>query len=151
MAGGRRAIEINEEEFEKLCAIQCTVEEIACWFRINKDTVDAWCKRTYGAGFSVVYEQKRKDGFVSVRRGLFQLALKGNLGALIYLSKNYLGMRDKFDVEQTVTHTITAEAKEKLIEDVKAVLATITECQKQPSQSPSLLRLPSLRSASPGV
>lgn len=151
MAGGRRAIDINEEEFEKLCAIQCTVEEIACWFRINKDTVDAWCKRTYGAGFSVVYEQKRKDGFVSVRRGLFQLALKGNLGALIYLSKNYLGMRDKFDVEQTVNHTIPAEAKEKLIEDVKAVLATITECQNQPSPSHSPSRLPSLRSVSPGV
>ena len=42
---GRPRIEIDKEEFEKLCDIQCTLTEIAGWFRCSPDTIENWCKR----------------------------------------------------------------------------------------------------------
>ena len=49
---GRPRIEIDKEEFEKLCDIQCTLTEIAGWFRCSPDTIENWCKREYKDTFS---------------------------------------------------------------------------------------------------
>ena len=68
--------EIDKEQFEKLCAIQCTEEEILGWFDITDKTLCSWCKREYGAGFSEVYAKKREKGKISLRRAQFKLAEK---------------------------------------------------------------------------
>ena len=41
---GRPKIQINEIEFEKLCGLQCTEEEIAGFFNCSIDTICNWCK-----------------------------------------------------------------------------------------------------------
>ena len=46
--------EIDQAEFEKLCALQCTKAEIAGFFNLSEDTVERWCKRTYKESFAVV-------------------------------------------------------------------------------------------------
>lgn len=89
----RPRAEIDAESFEKLCAMFCTREEICTWFGITEKTLNAWCKRTYGQGFSLVYEQKRENGKISLRRAQFQLAKKSATMA-IFLGKNYLGQSD---------------------------------------------------------
>ena len=43
---GRPMIEINKEQFEKLCGYMCTQAEIADFFHVSVDTVARWCKRT---------------------------------------------------------------------------------------------------------
>lgn len=87
--------DINKTEFEKLCALQCTHDEICGWFEICPDTLEDWCKRTYGKGmsFSKVFAQKRSKGKISLRRHQFQLAEK-NANMAIWLGKQYLGQRD---------------------------------------------------------
>lgn len=43
--------EIDQKQFENLCGLQCTLEEICGWFDVTDKTLDSWCKRTYHASF----------------------------------------------------------------------------------------------------
>lgn len=90
---GRPRKEINQENFESLCKLQCTVEEIAGFFKCDADTINAWCKRTYGETFSAVYKKHSQDGKISLRRYQFRLAER-NSAMAIWLGKQYLGQRD---------------------------------------------------------
>lgn len=92
--------EIDQEQFEKLCGLQCTMEEICGWFDITDKTLESWCKRTYKVGFSAIYAKKRETGKISLRRAQFRLAEK-NAAMAIFLGKNYLGQTDR--IEQIVT------------------------------------------------
>lgn len=88
---GRPPIEIDQEEFEKLCALQCTGEEIAGWFHVSVDTLNRWCKKTYKMNFAEISSEKREIGKISLRRRLFQ---SNQPSVLIFLAKNHLGMSD---------------------------------------------------------
>lgn len=98
--GGRPKKKIDQEQFEKLCELQCTQEEICGWFDITDKTLTSWCKTTYGVSFSEIYNKKREKGKISLRRAQFQLAQK-NAAMAIFLGKNYLGQTDR--IEQIVT------------------------------------------------
>ena len=91
---------IKKEQFEKLCEIQCTEEEITSVFDVCSDTLCAWCKNTYGMNFSEVYKIKRQGGKASLRRNQFELA-KTNASMSIWLGKQYLGQKDNIDVAVT--------------------------------------------------
>lgn len=86
--------EIEQKEFEKLCSLQCTKEEICGFFDVTDKTLDSWCRRTYRLGFSEVFRQKRGGGKISLRRAQFQLAEK-NASMAIWLGKQYLGQSEE--------------------------------------------------------
>ena len=90
--------EIDKEEFEKLCALQCTYTEICAWFDVTDKTLNTWCKRVYDMSFSEIFAIKREKGKISLRRSQFQLAQK-NAPMAIFLGKNYLGQRDSIEYE----------------------------------------------------
>ena len=89
--------EIDEKQFIKLCKLQCTSEEIASFFECNRDTIDAWCKRTYNEGFSAVYKKYSEAGKTSLRRYQLNLA-KTNATMAIWLGKQYLGQKDRQEI-----------------------------------------------------
>ena len=117
---GRPRKEINQIEFEKLCALQCTLEEICGFFDVTDKTLEGWCKRTYNRGFSVVFAEKRGLGKISLRRAQFRLAEK-NAAMAIFLGKNYLGQRDSVEYEDRES----IERLDKILEGMKN--ATVTE------------------------
>jgi len=82
---------IDLEEVEKLCAMQCTDEEIAAFLRVSTRTIE---RRRKVQSFRETMERGKAKGRVSVRRNLFRLATNGNLGANIFLAKNLLGYKD---------------------------------------------------------
>lgn len=86
--------EIDQKQFENLCGLQCTLEEICDWFDVCSDTLETWCKRTYKRSFSEVFAQKRGTGKISLRRAQFRLAEK-NANMAIWLGKQYLGQSDR--------------------------------------------------------
>ena len=92
--------EIDQKQFENLCGLQCTLEEICGWFDVTDKTLDSWCKRTYNASFSEVFKQKRGNGKISLRRMQWRLAEK-NATMAIWLGQQYLDQRDI--VEQNIT------------------------------------------------
>lgn len=94
MPGGRPLKPINQIEFEKLCGLQCTQEEICGWFDVTDKTLNSWCKRTYEKNFSEIFKEKRGVGKISLRRAQFRLAEK-NANMAIWLGKQYLGQSDR--------------------------------------------------------
>ena len=85
--------QIDKEQFEKLCGLQCTEEEIAGFVDLSADTMERWCKRTYGLRFAEVYKQHSTTGKIALRR--FQLKLAERSAAMaIFLGKQYLGQKD---------------------------------------------------------
>lgn len=88
--------EIDKKQFENLCGLQCTKEEICSFFDLTDKTLESWCKREYGLGFSEVFRQKRGKGKISLRRAQFRLAEK-NANMAIWLGKQYLDQKDRIE------------------------------------------------------
>jgi len=91
----RPRIEIDKKQFEKLCGLQCTKEDIAGFFDVSEDTIDRFCKREYKESFAAVFSKKRRIGLVSLRKSGFDLARK-NAAVHIFYAKNFLGMTDNY-------------------------------------------------------
>lgn len=96
--------EINQKQFENLCGLQCTKDEICAFFDVTDKTLEGWCRRTYKAGFSEVFSQKRGLGKISLRRSQWRLAEKSATMA-IWLGKQYLDQKDR--IESTVDGEVT--------------------------------------------
>ena len=106
--------EIDQKQFENLCGLQCTLEEICGWFDVTDKTLDSWCKRTHQASFSEVFKQKRGAGKISLRRSQWRLAEK-NATMAIFLGKQFLGQRDSVDVAVTDAKGIALDELEKMV------------------------------------
>ena len=91
--GGRPKIQIDQKQFEGLCKLQCTEEEIAGWFNCSCDKIRDYCKETYGERFPEVFKMFSQGGKISLRRNLFKLSAK-SAPVAIWLSKQYLNMRE---------------------------------------------------------
>ena len=100
---GRPRIEIDWKELDKLCGLQCSLEEIAGWFNCSVDTIEARIKETHGMTFPEYFAQKRSGGKISLRRKQYETAMSGNVSMLIWLGKQYLGQVDK----QETTHDLS--------------------------------------------
>ncbi|MBP5361857.1 MAG: hypothetical protein J6Y71_02345 [Ruminococcus sp.] len=105
MAGGRPRIEIDQQDFESLLAIQCTLDEVTAFFehklgKCSADTIERWCKRTYKQSFAEISAKKKSIGKISLRRAGWQLAQK-NPAVHIFYCKNYLGMTDKIETDNS--------------------------------------------------
>ena len=94
----RPRIDIDMEQFKKLCAIQCTEEEIASWFKCSVDTIERWCKRELKMSFAEAFKTWSADGKISLRRNQFKMA-EHNVSMAIFLGKQYLGQKDQQDVQ----------------------------------------------------
>jgi uncharacterized protein (DUF2384 family) len=91
---GRPKKELDVDVIAKLSQIGCTQEEIGSVVGISARTL----QRRYA---DLVAENKNK-GKASLRKKMWEKALKGNEKLLIWLSKNELNMVDKVHTTQSV-------------------------------------------------
>lgn len=97
---GRPEIPIDKKDFETLCGMMCTKEEICGFLKVSDSTLSRWVGRTYpkngrkNATFEDVYKKLSGSGKISLRRNLFKLS-EHNAAAAIFLAKNLLGMSDQ--------------------------------------------------------
>ena len=111
---------INQKQFESLCAIQCTQEEICNVLDVTDKTLTRWCNEVYDLSFSEVYEQKRDVGRMSLRRNQFKLAEGGNTTMQIWLGKQVLKqsenpVMDNIKLKELELKIKEFELKEKLM------------------------------------
>jgi len=99
----RKAIQIDKEQFEDLLELQCTKEDVAGFFHCSHDTIERWCRKTYGDTFTHVYDDFRSIGRVSLRRTQFAMA-QTNAQMAIHLGKQYLGQTDKTEMKVSGVH-----------------------------------------------
>jgi hypothetical protein len=106
---GRPKIVIDYNIVEKLAHIQCTEAEIAEFLGISVRTLQR------NPEFSRIHKKGLETGKMSLRRIMWKKADDGNVTMMIWLSKQYLGMRDKQEVTgaegEPLQVAIDAEAK----------------------------------------
>ncbi len=88
---GRKPINIDLVELEKLSSVQCTDAELAAILQVSVRTIE---RRKKDPAFAETIDRGRARGRVSVRRMLFSQGAKGNVAAAIFLAKNLLGYKD---------------------------------------------------------
>jgi hypothetical protein len=93
---GRKAVEIDLAALERLCAFQCTHEEIAAWFKCSVRTIEKYAKKPEVAE---VMARGRATGRISVRRAQMKLLEAGNATMGVWLGKQFLGQRDVTPIE----------------------------------------------------
>lgn len=120
----RPEAEIDKEQFEELCHIQCTEAEICAVLGVSEKTLQKWCRKTYKKGFSQIYREKKEGGKTSLRRAQWLTAVEGgNATMQIWLGKNLLGQRDKVEHEAGEKATALLQS----LVDLKAGIAAIRE------------------------
>lgn len=110
--GGRPRKEIDFAQLETMVTIQCTEEECADLFGMDRDTLRARIQEKTGEGFSAFFKKHTTEGKRSLRRAQYrtaigtpvtddQAAIPGNPTMQIWLGKQMLGQKDISRVEQT--------------------------------------------------
>lgn len=129
MPRGRPKAEINFEELEKLAGLQCTQDEIASWFKVDRRTIIRLFKKPE---VQEVVERGKAAGRTSLRRAQFTAAMKGNPALLIWLGKQILGQKETLITEHSGEMTINDGAKDKLISKLAGVLAAKPDTEGDP-------------------
>ena len=101
----RPRIEISKENFQGLCNLQCTLAEIAAFFKCSEDTIERWCKRELKMSFADAYKMYSVGGKISLRRYQMKMA-EHNATMAIWLGKVVLGQKESIELHN-------AEEKEK--------------------------------------
>lgn len=93
--GGRPRKPLDWDKIAKMCAIQCTQEEISDIYEISIDRLNERCKEAHGVTFKEFRSKNVGLGKQSLRRKQYQKAVEdGNPTMLIWLGKQYLGQSD---------------------------------------------------------
>ena len=91
---GRPKKELDQEVIARLSQIGCTQEEIGSCVGISA--------RTLQRRYADLVKENKNIGKASLRKKMWEKALKGNDKLLIWLSKNELNMRDKIETQSIV-------------------------------------------------
>jgi DNA-directed RNA polymerase specialized sigma24 family protein len=99
---------IDEEQLRKCAEKQWTIEEIAAFFRVSRDTIE----RRYAA----IYKEARQSGRAKLRDLQWARALNGSDTMLKHMSEHYLDQtpRTKISIEDA-WDALPAEQKAILI------------------------------------
>ena len=92
MAQRGTTAKIDLVELEKLCALQCTDEELGAWFNVTTRTIERKRKKK---SFAEVMARGKAKGRISVRRQQVKLLEAGNATMGVWLGKNILGQTDE--------------------------------------------------------
>ena len=93
---GRKAIEPDLIELEKLCSLLCTDAELAKFFGVTERTVEKWKKNP---NYAEAMDRGRAKGLISIRHKQRQLLDAGNVAMAIHLGKTYLSQREVTPIE----------------------------------------------------
>ena len=124
---GRKAINIDLVELEKLSSLQCTDEEVAAWFGVSVRTIESRRKQPQ---FAEVMDRGKAKGRISVRRAQMKLLESGNGTMGVWLGKQLLGQRDVTPIELSGPN---GEPVQLSLRNLDAIITRARERSKDPS------------------
>ena len=68
--------ELDRKQFESLCGMQCSAEELCGWFGCDEATLNTWCMDTYGEDFRSAFDRLAMMGRIVLRRDQVAAAKK---------------------------------------------------------------------------
>ena len=105
---GRPKKQVDEKILGNLASIGCTIEECASVLGVSA--------RTLRRNYAEIIDANREKGKASLRKKMFDKAIKkDNTHMQIWLSKNYLGMKDRTvneNINEPLPLIIEAQAEE---------------------------------------
>lgn len=104
----------TKEDMEKLGRVYATIEDVAHYFKVTRQTVHSTFKK-YPA-LKKIYEEGQAEGRISLRQNLFRMSMTKPPVA-IFLAKNLLGMTDKQEISGPDGGAIKIERIENVIVD----------------------------------
>lgn len=69
-------LELDQKQFESLCCMQCSVEELCGWFGCDEAALNTWCVATYGEDFRSAFDRLAMMGRIVLRRDQVAAAKK---------------------------------------------------------------------------
>lgn len=66
----------DQTQFESLCGMQCSVDEVCGWFGCDETALNAWCMDTYGEDFRSAFNRLAMLGRIVLRRDQVAAAKK---------------------------------------------------------------------------
>ena len=94
----RPKTDIDWNKVDKYLQAQCDGTGIASLLGIHPNTLYEACKTYHKISFSEYSQQKKGEGKELLKANMFKDAMNGNTTLQIWLSKQYLNMRDKQDI-----------------------------------------------------
>lgn len=91
---GRKKKAISKKQFEELCNIFCTEDEICSVLDVTVKTLNRWCMEEYGDIFSKIRSRMQDKGKASLRRSQKRMS-EYNPKMAIFLGKQYLGQSEE--------------------------------------------------------
>lgn len=120
---GRPRVELDLVELEKLCRLNCTLDEIAAYMGCSRDTIERRIREDDSV--RALIEKGRATGKISLRRKQFQILEEtSNATMAIWLGKNLLGQRDNLDVT-------TEDKNQTELSEAMGIIAQLAKRQKQ--------------------
>lgn len=134
---GRPRFQIDWDDFDKLCHIQSTLNEIAAFFKCDEKTIERSVKREFGITFGELYQRKSVGGLISIRRSMFQMANKqdrNSIPILIYLDKKFLGgcPGDNQNYVPSAAAITNVQVSTQAITDTKSTIELLREVLNKP-------------------
>lgn len=112
---------IHKGQFEAMCRINCTIEEVCAVLQVCHSTLNKWCKQEYNLTAGKAMARFRGEGRMSLRRAMWRKAIEDDDGQMQkWLSKQELGMSDKMD--NTHRQEYTREQLRELVPQALRVL-----------------------------
>ena len=68
--------ELEPRQFESLCGMQCSVDELCGWFGCDEAALDAWCMEQYGESFTQAFDRLKTAGRILLRQAQVVAAKK---------------------------------------------------------------------------
>ncbi len=124
---GRKKIELNDSEVERLAGLGLTQGEIAIQLGISQDTLDR--RKAENADIAEAIKKGQIAANEKVSNKLMTLIERGNLGAIIWYEKTRRGLSDRVEVNTWRDKVIAGLRKgeldpHKVIEELGVDLAT---------------------------
>jgi hypothetical protein len=115
---GRPPKTFDWEKIKQAAYVQCSQNEICHIFDTTPETLEAACLRDLNEHFSDFYKKSAEGGKSSLRREMYKKAMSGNVPMMIWLSKNYMGMKENWNLPENIAPIVLAyQPKPKELDD----------------------------------
>lgn len=102
---GRKKIEIDLAQVEKLAAIGLNEQQVADSLGICVDTLAA--RKRDSSSFSEALKRGKAKGVAKISNALFEQGMNGQTAAAIFFMKNRAGWTDKQQIDEKSDTTLT--------------------------------------------
>ena len=107
---GRKMIEIDLEEVEKLSAIGLNEQQVADSLGISVPTLER--RKKDSEDFVSALKRGKAKGIAQVANNLFKQSKDGNVSAGIFFMKNRAGWKDKTETEHSGVFSVVVAEKD---------------------------------------